>query len=148
MQCSGSIGDSHCVFRATIVSNSALEALNGGALGQKITLQHRHDGGELDGVRPWRRGDTMRQVVWKKVARTGELVTRDEMFAATDTQWAPWFVAQSDNKKRARLNIISHLLGQVPYQDVPRAEVTLPKRQAARGYREPDYPYRYVAETY
>lgn len=73
---------------------------------------------------------------------------RDEMFAATDTQWAPWFVAQSDNKKRARLNIISHLLGQVPYQDVPRAEVTLPKRQAARGYREPDYPYRYVPETY
>jgi len=73
---------------------------------------------------------------------------RDDMFAATDTQWAPWYVAQSDNKKRARLNIISHLLGQVPYQDVPRVEVTLPKRQAVRGYREPDYPYRYVPETY
>ena len=73
---------------------------------------------------------------------------RDEMFEASDTRWAPWFVAQSDDKKRARLNIISHLLSQVPYEDVPRAEVTLPKRQAAHGYKEPDYPYRYVPETY
>jgi polyphosphate kinase len=73
---------------------------------------------------------------------------RDEMFAASDTKWAPWFVAQSDDKKRARLNIISHLLSQVPYEDVPRADVTLPKRQAAHGYKEPDYPYQYVPETY
>ena len=40
---------------------------------------------------------------------------RDEMFAATDTAWAPWYVAQTDDKKRARLNIITHLLGQIPY---------------------------------
>jgi polyphosphate kinase len=73
---------------------------------------------------------------------------RDEMFAASDTPWAPWFVALSDDKKRARLNIISHLLSQVPYEDVARGEVTLPKRQAARSYKEPDYPYRYVPNTY
>ena len=73
---------------------------------------------------------------------------RDEMFAASDTPWAPWFVAQSDDKKRARLNIISHLLSQVPYEHVPRADVTLPKRQAAHGYKEPDYPYQYVPGTY
>lgn len=73
---------------------------------------------------------------------------RDEMFAASDTPWARWFVAQSDDKKRARLNIISHLLSQVSYGDLPRAEAKLPKRQAAHGYKEPDYPYRCVPETY
>ena len=53
---------------------------------------------------------------------------RDDMFAATDTAWAPWFVANSDDKKRARLNVISHLLAQVPYQSVHRKRVSLPKR--------------------
>ena len=73
---------------------------------------------------------------------------RDDMFAATDTEWAPWHVARSDDKRRARLNIISHLLSQVPYKDVPREKVKLPKRQKAHGYREPDYPYRYVPEKH
>ena len=62
---------------------------------------------------------------------------RDAMFAATDTAWAPWFVAMTDDKKRARLNIISHLLSQVPYTRPKHAEVTLPKRQHPRGYLEP-----------
>jgi len=69
---------------------------------------------------------------------------RDDMFSATDTAWAPWFVAHSDDKKRARLNIISHLLGHIPYQDAPREKVKLPKRHDADGYKEPDYPYRFV----
>jgi polyphosphate kinase 2 len=54
---------------------------------------------------------------------------RDEMFAASDTSWAPWFVAHSDDKKRARLNLITHLLGQVPYEPVKRKKVELPKRE-------------------
>jgi len=54
---------------------------------------------------------------------------RDEMFAATDSEWAPWHVARSDDKKRARLNIISHLLSQVPYEAPKRAKVKLPKRK-------------------
>ena len=54
---------------------------------------------------------------------------RDDMFAATDTAWAPWFVAHTDDKKRGRLNIISHLLSQVPYEPLPKTDVTLPKRQ-------------------
>ena len=58
---------------------------------------------------------------------------RDAMFAATDTAWAPWFVARSDDKQRARLNIISHLLGSIKYKDVPREKVKLPKRQKAGG---------------
>ena len=73
---------------------------------------------------------------------------RDEMFAATDTSWAPWFVATSDDKKRARLNIISHLLSRIPYKDVPREKVKLPERQKAKGYREPDYPYKKVPEKF
>lgn len=54
---------------------------------------------------------------------------RDEMFAETDTAWAPWFVARSDDKRRARLNIISHLLSRVPYEAPPREKVKLPKRK-------------------
>ena len=53
------------------------------------------------------------------------------MFAATDTAWAPWYVARTDNKKRGRLNIISHLLSQVPYLPLSLSDVTLPKRQPA-----------------
>jgi polyphosphate kinase 2 len=69
---------------------------------------------------------------------------RDTMFAATDTAWAPWYIARTDDKQRGRLNIISHLLGQVPYKPLVHQDVTLPKRQRAGGYREPDLPLRYV----
>jgi polyphosphate kinase len=53
---------------------------------------------------------------------------RDEMFAATDTAWAPWYVAHSDDKKRARLNIITHLLSQIPYEPPKRKRIALPER--------------------
>ena len=62
--------------------------------------------------------------------------------------WAPWFVVRSDDKKRARLNIISHLLSQIPYKDAPREAVSLPKRQKPGDYREPNYPFKFIAETY
>jgi polyphosphate kinase 2 len=71
---------------------------------------------------------------------------RDEMFKATDTPWAPWYVVRSDDKKRARLNTITHLLKQIPYEDAPREKVKLPKRQEPHGYQEPDYPYKFVPE--
>jgi len=71
---------------------------------------------------------------------------RDAMFKATDTAWAPWYVVRSDDKRRARLNVISHLLRQVPYEAVPRDKVKLPKRQEAHGYSEPDYPYKLIPE--
>jgi polyphosphate kinase len=54
---------------------------------------------------------------------------RDDMFQATDTAWAPWFVARSDNKRQARLNIIAHLLSSIPYKKVQRGNVKLPKRK-------------------
>ncbi|MCW2235922.1 polyphosphate kinase 2 [Azospirillum canadense] len=71
---------------------------------------------------------------------------RDDMFAATDTPWAPWYVAHSDDKRRARLNIISHLLEHIPHEKLPRDPVKLPKRQDSNGYREPDYPYKVIRE--
>jgi polyphosphate kinase 2 len=73
---------------------------------------------------------------------------RDEMFKATDLGYAPWYVARSDDKKKARLNIISHLLKQIPYKEVPREKVVLPKRQKAGDYKEPDYPYKFVDERF
>jgi polyphosphate kinase 2 len=57
---------------------------------------------------------------------------RDDMFQATDTAWAPWFIARSDNKRQARLDIIAHLLSSIPYKKVPRGDVKLPKRSIAR----------------
>jgi polyphosphate kinase 2 len=58
---------------------------------------------------------------------------RDDMFQATDTAWAPWFIARSDNKRQARLNIIAHLLSSIPYKKVPRGDVKLPKRSIAHS---------------
>lgn len=71
---------------------------------------------------------------------------RDDMFKATDTPWAPWYVVRSNDKKRARLNTITHLLAHIPYEEAPREKVTLPDRQKPRGYLEPDYPYKFVPE--
>jgi polyphosphate kinase 2 (PPK2 family) len=68
---------------------------------------------------------------------------RDAMFKATDSSWAPWHVVRSDDKKRARLNIITHLLKQIPYE-----KVKLPKRQKPGDYRETDYPFKFVPEVY
>jgi polyphosphate kinase 2 len=73
---------------------------------------------------------------------------RDDMFAATDTAWAPWYVARSDDKRRARLNVIRHLLQSIDYEELPHAKVKLPKRQERGGYRDPDYPYKVVPEKY
>ncbi len=73
---------------------------------------------------------------------------RDEMFAATDTDFAPWLVAPSNDKKRVRLNIISDILQRIPYKEPPREKITLPKRQPAGGYVEPDYPYRVIARRF
>ena len=73
---------------------------------------------------------------------------RDAMFAATDTKFAPWHVARTDDKRRGRLNIISHLLGQIPYKAVPREKVKLPKRQERGNYRESDYPFKLIEERF
>ncbi len=73
---------------------------------------------------------------------------RDAMFAATDTPETPWYVVDANDKRRARLNCIAHLLSQVPYEEVPRKPVKFPKRQAKGDYVDPDYPYRMVPAIY
>ncbi|NUU38722.1 polyphosphate kinase 2 [Pseudomonas sp. C2B4] len=73
---------------------------------------------------------------------------RDDMFHATDTEYGPWLVADSNDKRRARLNIITDMLSRIPYKEVPRDKVVLPKRQKPGGYREPDYPFRRIPEKF
>jgi polyphosphate kinase 2 len=73
---------------------------------------------------------------------------RDDMFANTDTPYAPWYVANANDKKRVRLNIISHLLSLIPYGEPPREKVKLPKRQDAGDYRETNYMFKYVPEKF
>ena len=74
---------------------------------------------------------------------------KEEMLARTHTAEAPWWVVQAVDKKRARLNMIAHLLAQVPYEDVPKEEVALPSRVHHADYvRHPVSPELYVPERY
>jgi len=73
---------------------------------------------------------------------------RDAMFAATDIDDASWYVVDANDQRRARLNCIAHLLSLVPYEELPRPEIKLPKRQSKGNYSEPDYPYRRVPAKY
>lgn len=65
-----------------------------------------------------------------------------------DTAWAPWFVARSDEKRRARLNIIEHILSSIPYEDLPRDKVKIPKRHISASDEMLGYPLRYIAEVF
>jgi len=71
---------------------------------------------------------------------------RDAMFAATDTAWAPWYVAYSDDKRRARLSIISHLLSKIRYKSAPREKVKLPKRKLSKD-RAPKHRFKVVPDV-
>ena len=73
---------------------------------------------------------------------------RDEMFLASDTSWAPWYVVHSDNKRRARLNALTHILSRIPYEGLKREKVELPKRQHRGDYKDPDYPFRMIPEVF
>ena len=72
---------------------------------------------------------------------------RDDMFAATDTEFAPWNVARSDDKRRVRLNIISHILQHVPYEEIHREKIKLPKRKVAPPSPS-NRPINYVQERF
>ena len=74
---------------------------------------------------------------------------KDEMFAHTDIKQAPWFVVRSDDKKRARLNVISHLLSLVSYEDLTPEPIVLPERQRDTGYvRPPMEDQTFIPEPY
>ncbi len=73
---------------------------------------------------------------------------RDAMFVASDTNESPWHVVRSENKMRARLNCINHLLNQIAYEEVPQEPVKLPPRQKPKGYEEPNYPFKVIPELF
>jgi polyphosphate kinase 2 len=88
---------------------------------QTRRLEHRID----DPRKTWKLSpmDLASYVKWDEYSRA-----RDAMFGATDSAWAPWYVAHSDDKKRARLNVIAHLLDHLPYERQKRRKVELPER--------------------
>ena len=97
-----------------------------------------------DGRKLWKLSD----MDLKSYARWDEYSrARDEMFEKTHTPWAPWRVAKSDDKKRARLNVITDLLEQIPYEHQPPAKIELPKRKSD-GYAEKDYSAMLIKETF
>ena len=108
---------------------------------QTQRLQDRID----DGRKIWKLSpmDLLSYSRWYDYSRA-----RDDMFQATDTPWAPWFVVHSNDKRRARLNLIAHLLSRIPYKKIKRGKIKLPKRQKQRGYREPAYSYKVVPQKY
>jgi polyphosphate kinase 2 len=73
---------------------------------------------------------------------------KDEMFAQTDIKQAPWYVVNADNKKCARLNVISHLLSQIPYEDLTPKPLKLPPRDAVKYLRPPIHEQNFVPEVY
>ncbi|MGW0040540.1 polyphosphate kinase 2 [Rhodococcus sp. NPDC003348] len=73
---------------------------------------------------------------------------RDDMFRLTDTGWAPWFLVNTDDKKRGRLNVISHLLDQVPYETPEHRDVELPPRQSPHGYQPTHQPLHWIPTPY
>ncbi len=87
--------------------------------------------------------DLQAQARWYDYSRA-----RDEMFECTDTPESPWYVINSNDQRRGRLNCISHLLSLIPYKDVPREEISFPERQEKGDYVAPNYPYRHVPEKY
>jgi len=84
-----------------------------------------------DPLRQWKlsKTDLPSRTKWYEYSRA-----RDAMFAATDTRQCPWYVVPSDDKKRARLNVIHHILKQIPYGKVPREKVKLPDRSKEHSY--------------
>ena len=106
---------------------------------QTRRLENRiHDGRKLWKLSPM---DLKSYSRWYDYSRA-----RDAMFQATDTAWAPWYVAFSDDKKRARLNIIRHLLQHIPYETAKPEKIKLPKRQNAGDYEKPDYPFKIIPD--
>ena len=73
---------------------------------------------------------------------------RDAMLAATDTMASPWYIVPSDDKKRARLNCMAHLLGSIPYEEIPYSPPKLPPRQKAKGYVEPKQKHRTIPQSW
>jgi len=73
---------------------------------------------------------------------------RDKMFSATDTPWAPWYVARSDDKRKARLNIIEHFLSRIPYTEIKREKIKLPKRNVSTAPKHETCALKFIPEPH
>jgi polyphosphate kinase len=84
-----------------------------------------------DPLRQWKLSpvDLYSRSKWFEYSRA-----RDQMFKATDTNWAPWYILHSDDKKRARLNCLAHILSLIPYKKLPRKKVKMPERSMKHAY--------------
>ena len=93
--------------------------------------QRRFEARITDPLRQWKLSptDLYSRSRWFEYSRA-----RDIMLEATDTEFAPWYIVPSDDKRRARLNCISHLLGLIPYEKLPRKKVNLPQRSKRGAY--------------
>jgi polyphosphate kinase 2 len=98
-----------------------------------------------DGRKTWKLSpmDVQSYAKWDDYSKA-----RNDMLAETDTPWAPWFVVRSDDKKRARLNVISHLLESIPYKTLPREGEPIPKHRKVSKGLEPSVPLKYVPEVW
>lgn len=100
-----------------------------------------------DPLRQWKLSpmDTEARRRWYDYSRA-----RDAMFEASDTDYAPWYVIRSDDKRRARLNCINHLLSLIPYEDLPSPKVKLPRRDTSKAYDDlkPLENRRFIPELY
>ena len=110
---------------------------------QKKRFEARMD----DPLRQWKLSpmDLPSRANWFKYSRA-----RDMMLDATDTKWAPWHILRSDDKKRARLNCIHHILSEIPYKKVPREKIKLPKRSMKGAYNDESTlkGRKFIAERY
>lgn len=88
-----------------------------------------------DPMRRWKLSPTDMESIsrWEEYSRA-----KDEMFVHTDIREAPWYVVESDDKRKARINVIHHLLSQIPWEKVERPEIKIPKRPKSTGYRRTD----------
>lgn len=113
----------------------------------KKEQQRRFEGRIKDPLRQWKLSpmdlESFRR--WYEYSRA-----RDQMLKATDSKYAPWYIVRSDDKKRARLNCIAHLLSMIPYGKVPRDKVKLPKRKTKDTYDDqaPMRGKHFVAEKF
>ena len=106
--------------------------------------QRRFESRLTDPMRQWKLSPTDVQTMtrWEDFSRA-----KDEMFTHTDTPESPWYVVEAEDKKRARLNMLAHLLSVIPYRPVPHEQVELPERPPSTGYeRSPRELQTYVPD--
>ena len=107
--------------------------------------EHRFQDRMKDATKRWKLSpmDLESRRHWVEYSRA-----KDEMFSHTDIKQAPWYVVNADNKKCARLNMISHLLSQIPYQDLTPEPLKLPPLKDAKYIRPPIHEQNFVPEVY